>query len=485
MPPVTEVSPALGAQPHRPRAAAIPVGVIHAVAPRGPAARAGILAGDRLLAVNGLVPRDIIDAQMDSAVLSVEMDVDRGGSRLMVSVEKDPDEALGIEFESAAFDRMKTCNNSCEFCFIRGLPPGLRRTLYVKDDDFRYSFLFGNFITLTNLSEAEWRRIIFQRLSPLRVSVHATDPDLRRELLANPLAPPILAQLDDLAAHGIQVHAQIVLMPARNDGPVLERTVTDLAARHPCVQSAAVVPVGLTAYSRVARTRPLVSSDATAAIDLVEEHQRRYRRRLGCGLIYASDELYLLAGRPLPGARSYDGYPQLDNGVGLIQVFRDGWKRAARRLPEAVDPPVTVCWATGALVAPILRELAAHLASVRGLAVDVVPIENSLFGGQVSVAGLIPGRDVAASLSGKRCDRVILPRSMFDADGQRTIDGWTVDDVAGALGVETGIAGSPHDLLERTVRTGGRALDPSHQEAPGRPGAGHGIRQSARPCVGS
>jgi putative radical SAM enzyme (TIGR03279 family) len=407
--------------------------------------------GDRVLAVNGLVPRDVVDVRLDAAGPQVEIDVEREGSRLLLVVEKDWDEDLGIEFERADFDRLKTCNNRCEFCFISGLPLGLRRSLYIKDDDFRYSFLYGSFVTLTNLSAAEWSRLIFQRLSPLRVSVHATDVALRRELLGNPAAPSILDQLDELGSHGIRVHAQIVLMPGRNDGPVLERTIADLVARHPTVESAAVVPVGLTAHSHAAHTRAVALEDAAAAIGLVAAAQRRCRRNLGAGVVYASDELYLLAGRPVPSARSYDGYLQLHNGVGLVRLFCDEWKRAARRLPPKVDPPRSVCWGTGALMAPVLRDLAANLEPVGGLTVDVVPIQNSLFGGQVTVAGLLPARDVVGALNGKRYDRMVLPRSMLDAPGQQTIDGWTVGRIAEALDMDVIIATGPRDLLERTL----------------------------------
>src|SRR5437588_2128019 len=273
--------------------------VVVAVEPGSPAARAGVQPGDRLLAINGFVPRDVVDVRLDASVEHVELDLQRDGAPMLVTVDKEPDEDLGIEFERPAFDRMKICNNTCDFCFIRGLPRGLRPSLYLKDDDFRYSFLYGNFVTLTNLSDVEWRRLLFQRLSPLRVSVHATDTDLRRRLLGNPKAPPILDQLDELGAHGIRVHAQIVLMPGLNDGPALDQTISDLVARYPTVESAAVVPVGLTRHSRVKAIRPLEPADAAAAIDTVERHQRTACLALGARFVYAGDELYLLAGRRL------------------------------------------------------------------------------------------------------------------------------------------------------------------------------------------
>ena len=289
---------------------------------------------------------------------------------------------------------MKTCNNACEFCFIRGLPRGLRRSLYIKDDDFRYSFLYGNFTTLTNLSEAEWQRLLFQRLGPLRVSVHATDTELRRELLSNPRAPNILEQIDELGAHGIHIHAQIVLMPGWNDGPALEQTLTELAARYPASKVRGRTR-GLTVHSRVQRIRPLTPDDAAAAIDLVERHQRTNRKTLDTRFVYAADELYLLADRPLPGPRAYEDYPQLENGVGLVQLFRDGWKRAVRKLPGAVDPPLHTCWATGASMAPLFDELANDLRRIprryhRGDSRAELHVRWSGIGGG---PGSWPGRD--------------------------------------------------------------------------------------------
>lgn len=420
-----------------------------------PGERAGLRPGDRVLAINGVVPRDVIDVRLDAATSHVEIDAERAGSRVVLAVDKDADEDLGVEFESAAFDRMKICNNACDFCFIRGLPRGLRRSLYLKDDDFRYSFLYGNFVTLTNLTDAEWRRLIFQRLSPLRVSVHATDVDLRRALLRNPKAPSILDQLDELGSHSIRVHAQIVLMPGLNDGMALDRTIRDLGSRYPAVESAAVVPVGLTRYSRVRSIRTVRPEDAAVAIDLVESYQRANRRQLGTRFVYAGDELYLLAGRRLPPVSAYEDYAQLQNGVGLIQLFRDGWRRAVRRLPVAVEAPAAVCWATGVLMAPILDELAADLRGIEGLTVHVATVENSLFGGQVSVAGLIAGADVIRSLGASRYDRVVLPRSMFDTEGLHTIDGWTIERMAEALSAEVVIASGPADLVARTLEVHG------------------------------
>lgn len=457
-------------------------GIVAGLLPGGPAESAGLQPADRVLAINGVVPRDVIDLRLDAATSHVEMDVERDGSRFVLTIDKEPDEDLGIEFESPAFDRMKLCNNACDFCFIRGLPGGLRRSLYLKDDDFRYSFLYGNFVTLTNLAEAEWRRLIFQRLSPLRVSVHATDPELRRRLLGNSKAPAILDQIDELGSHGIRVHAQIVLMPGLNDGMALEQTIHDLAARYPAVESAAVVPVGLTQHSRVRTIRPVQPADAASAIDTVERHQRADRKQLGARFAYAGDELYLLAGRPLPPASAYEDYPQLQNGVGLVQLFRDGWRRAARRLPATVESSTTVCWASGALMAPILDELAEDLRGIQGLAVEVLAVENTLFGGEVSVAGLVPGADVVRSLASGRYDRIVLPRAMFDTEGRQTIDGWTTAQMVEALGTEVVVALGPADLIVETLRPTSRGV-----EAVGTPPsiATLVLDQGARSCAAS
>ncbi len=444
-------------------------GLVVRVGPHTPAADADVRPGDRMLAINGVVPRDVIDVRLDSAEAHLEIDVERDGLRLVLKLDKEPDEDLGIEFERPAFDRMKVCNNACDFCFIRGLPRGLRPSLYLKDDDFRYSFLYGNFVTLTNLSDDEWRRLIFQRLSPLRVSVHATDPELRRRLLGNPHAPPILDQIDQLGPHGIRIHAQIVLMPGLNDGDALERTIRELVARYPAVESAAVVPVGLTVHSHVKTIRPLEPTDAAVAIDAVERFQRELRRRLGTRFVYAGDELYLFAGRAMPPPSAYEEYLQLQNGVGLVQLFRDGWRRATRRLPAAIDPPTSVCWTTGSLMAPILEDFARDLDVVAGVSVAVVAIENSLFGGQVSVAGLIPGADLVASLPRARYDRVVLPRAMFDTEGRQTIDGWNVERIADEVGSEVVIASSPAELVAQTLQaragTPASERDVSHGKA--------------------
>ena len=321
---------------------------------------------------------------------------------------------------------IRECNNHCEFCFIRGLPSGLRPTLYVFDDDYRYSFLWGNFLTLTNLAEADWARIGSQRLSPLNVSVHATDPAMRRRLLNNRHAPAILPQLERLGALGVQVNAQVVLCAGINDGAVLERTIDDLVRLHPSVRSLSVVPVGLTRYSRTRNIRrPLGATEARAALSRLRGGRRGCGRTLGSGFVYGSDELYLLARRPeLPGAEAYDGFPVLSNGVGMLRAMLDAWERllAARR-KRGVAPPRArrQAWVTGHLAAPALRGMAERWQKYAGWAPEVVLVDNTFFGEQVTVSGLLGGEDLVRALRAldPGVEDVVLPRAPSGLTGSR------------------------------------------------------------------
>lgn len=429
-----------------------PGGEIARVGAGSPAERAGLRPGDWLVALNGLVTRDVIDYAYEAAGPELELLVERGGRRERVFVVKEPDQELGLEFTLPVFEGIRECNNRCEFCFIRGLPRGLRRTLYIRDDDYRYSFLFGNFVTLTNLDEADWQRIGFQHLSPLHVSVHATDADVRRQMLSNPAAPEILPQLDRLARLGVEVKAQVVLCPGANDGDVLERTVRDLGERAGApVDSVAVVPVGLTRYSRAHGLRTATADEAKALVRRASAWQREFRRAVGRDFVYLSDELYLLAGRPFPSAGRYDGFRQLENGVGLTRMLLEHWRRESGRRPSAVDPPRAVIWVCGRAAAPALRAMAADLRAVARLEVAVLEVGNDFFGGGVSVSGLLAGRDVAAALAEAPGELAILPRSAFGFEGRQTLDGWTPEAIAEASAKRVRLGGGAADLLELTL----------------------------------
>ena len=428
-----------------------PVGGVGAVISRvrqdGPADEAGLKSGDRIIAIDGVVPRDLTDVRIQVQDRdAVIVDFERNGHAISKRVYLDDDIDLGADFEQPTFDGLRQCNNNCEFCFIRGLPKGLRRSLYVRDDDYRYSFLFGSFVTLTNLTEADWHRIAYQRLTPLRVSIHATDPELRARLLEHPGAAPILPQLRWLGKAGIQVHAQIVLCPGLNDGEVLERTAHDLADLGDVVQSAAVVPVGISDYLKVSKIRPVTAEDARGALDRIARLRRTFRRQLGRSLIFPSDELFLLAGQKLPGPAYYEEYPQVQNGVGLTRIMLADWRRARRKLPAEVSER-KVSWLCGRAAAPALRLMAEEARGVVGLNVDVRVVENTLFGSSITVSGLMSGRDIVRVIQERPTGLAILPRNAFGFEGERTLDEWTVEAIEQETGVRVTLGRTAADLV--------------------------------------
>ena len=418
-------------------------GVIAEVRSGSISAELGLQPGDVLLSINGHSLRDVIDYRFYGAEEELELVVEQGGERIVYEVERGYDQELGIEFAEPTFDGLRLCNNRCEFCFVKGMPPGMRRSLYVKDDDYRYSFLFGNYITLTNLTEDDWNRLAEQRLSPLYVSVHAIDLALRRRILGNPVAPDVVEQLNLLGGLGIQVHAQVVLIPGLNDGQYLTRTVAGLAALYPTVQSVAIVPLGLTRYHRCP-FRLYEPEEARPIIAQISTWQREYRRQHGLNLVYASDEWYLLAGLEAPPAEEYDGFPQLENGVGLTRVFLDDEFRVLG-LEFRVAKVTLVC---GTLIGPLMEDVAAKLARRTGLKVQVIPVVNEFFGPTVTVSGLLTGRDVIEALRGFDLgDIVFLPRAMFDASGELTLDDVSPGEIGEGLGVRVKVAGTMPEVV--------------------------------------
>jgi putative radical SAM enzyme (TIGR03279 family) len=406
-----------------------------------------VRAGDAIVGIDGLVPRDVIDLQMElGAARRVTV---RRADGTLVELEGGGLSAEGLGLEEAFPGGIRECNNHCEFCFIRGLPGGLRPSLYVFDDDYRYSFLFGTFLTLTNLTEADWARIGYQRLSPLNVSVHATDPAVRRRLLNNRHAEPILPQLERLAQLGVRVNTQVVLCAGINDGACLEQTIHELANLYPGVQSLSVVPVGPTRYSRWKTIRRPTREEASQALEACERWQADLRRRLGRGFVYGSDELYLLAGRTeLPPAEAYDGYPVLSNGVGLLRSMVDEWERLLRR-QRTVPEPRRVVFLAGRLAAPALEQMADRWSAQAGWRPRVQVVDNALFGEQVSVSGLLSGADLVRELHKlpAEVEDVVLPRSAFAFDGQTTLDGLSAQAVGAAHRGRVHLASTPAELL--------------------------------------
>ncbi|MGE5849958.1 MAG: DUF512 domain-containing protein, partial [Candidatus Methylomirabilota bacterium] len=334
--------------------------------------------------------------------------------------------------------KMRACNNTCAFCFAHQNARGMRRALYFKDDDYRFSFLNGNFATLTNLSQADMNRIVEQRLSPLYISVHTTDWTLRNRILGNPKAPNILEQIAFFAAARIRMHTQIVLCPAINDGKPLAKSLEDLARFHPFVETVALVPVGLTQYRE---KLPIIKSPdpdyARSLLRWAEAWRRRFLKELGTRFAFPSDEFYLLAGQPFPGGRTYEGYPQLGNGVGGSRKFLDDFRRLEKRLPRTVSPPHRVSVITGTLPVPVLAGAIERLNQIRGLSVTMLPVVNEFFGGSVTCAGLLTGTDVLKTLETHR-DRlgaiVLLPSVALKADEDIFLDDVRLEELSARLG---------------------------------------------------
>jgi putative radical SAM enzyme (TIGR03279 family) len=439
----------------RPAAAGVAVAAVRA---GSPAARAGLRAGDRLLAVDGQPLRDAIDLHFHAARERLDLRVERDGAeRRLVLRRAGPD--LGLELVPPAPGDIATCANKCVFCFIHQLPRGMRRSLYVKDDDFRLSFLHGNYITLTDLDEAALARIEAQRLSPLYVSVHATDADLRHRLLGSPRGRgDVLAVMRRLAGAGIRMHAQIVLVPDWNDGPQLERSVRDLAALHPAVATTAVVPVGLTRHrERLPALRPLGAAEAGAVLAAIHGWQRTFLAALGSRFVWGADELYLASGTPLPPARAYEGFPVAEDGIGLVRRFEDGFGPAARRAPARLARPRAVTVVTGEMFAPRLAALLGRL-RVEGLDARVRAVRNDWFGHGIQVAGLLTGRDVQAQLAGEALgEEVLVPAAALrDGDGV-FLDDLTPDDLGRELGVPvTPVEPGPGPLVAALTGARGR-----------------------------
>ena len=392
------------------------LGLISAVRKNSLAEAAGIVAGDKLVAVDGVQVKDIIELSFYTSDYEVELELENAqGQRRQVHIDKYPDEDLGLEFEAAVFDKVSTCYNNCIFCFVDQMIPGMRKGLYVRDDDYRLSFLYGNFITLTNLKEEDFQRIIQTHMTPLYVSVHATDPKVRCEMMHNRFAGELMEKLERLFDAGIEVHTQIVCCPGYNDGEILAKSFHDLYARHPHVLTMAVVPVGITKHREgLHPLRTFTKEEAAALIDQVTPWQRQCREETGKTFIYLGDEFYLLAGRDVPAAEWYDGFPQLENGIGLTRSFVDEWQATLPSLSsyQAASPAVIP---VGESAFTVLQPLLDALNKQFNTAHSFVPVPNQFFGGKVNVTGLLTASDILRTCkeSGKR---LILPAVVLNND---------------------------------------------------------------------
>jgi putative radical SAM enzyme (TIGR03279 family) len=407
----------------------------------------GLRPGDRLVSINGHVLRDVIDCHFYAADERLRLETERAGERLAFVVDREYGEDFGVSFTEDVFDGLRRCSNSCAFCFVDQMPPGLRPSLYVKDDDYRYSFLHGNFVTLSNWTEGDWERVGGQHLSPLYISVHSTDSKTRRHMLGNPRVPDILQQLRRLAVLGIEMHTQIVVVPGFNDGKQLERTVTDLTALFPAVRSIGVVPVGLTKYHN-GQVRLLTAQEEAEIMDAIIPWQKENRSNLGVTLVYPSDELYLRTGHNIPPAEQYDGFPQLENGVGLVRLLLDEWdmlNRTRARVRAKGNGAVVY----GTLIAATLSRICEELKEKTWLDITALSVPNEFFGATVTVSGLLTGRDLVCALRGQELgDVVFVPRSMFEATGQVTLDDMTREEIEAALEAKVVPAGGIANVLD-------------------------------------
>lgn len=410
-----------------------------------------LVPGDKILEINGMKLRDIIDVSFAFACEEVEMLVEHeDGQQELFEFDKDYDEELGVEFESAVFDGIRHCANNCYFCFVDQVAPNMRDSLNIKDDDYRMSFLYGNFITLTNMVDRDFQRIKQYHLSPLFVSVQCTNPELRKQMLRCKTADRLMSQLEKLEAADVEYHTQIVLCRDLNDGAELDRSIQDIMARQPYAQSMAVVPVGLTKFRQ--DCYPLKSFDAESAarvVDQVEQYQIRQRAKDGRTFIYLSDEFYLLSGRPLPPAEYYDGFPQLDNGIGLARSFIEDFKMAAEEAQqeerEADGKPVKLAVVSGTSIAPLLKRLADSLQLAK-VEITMVPVVNNHFGSTVNVSGLLTAHDMLASLKGidTQVDVILIPESALRTGDNIFLDDVSLDDFCQSLScrVETVAGGN-------------------------------------------
>lgn len=427
--------------------------VVVSVAPGSPAERAGVQVGDQILSLNGEVPRDVLQWRWLADEADLELDVRRGGADITLDIPKNAGEALGAQVQSALFDQVRTCDNHCEFCFIYQLPPGMRKSLYLKDDDYRLSFLYGNFTTLTRFTELDLERVITEGLSPLNVSIHATDPEVRTRMLRNRRGATSLRWLRQLLDHGITVHGQVVVCPGVNDGAILDDTLAGVLDLYPELASVAVVPLGISRYNNEAAMRAHTLEEAQAVVDRVTDWQEIFLTVLGRRMVFAADEYYLLAHRPFPQAETYGDFPMHEDGIGMARTFElefngqtdevigpqsgffasvDGAPADYYRAPRAPGSvtlrpsrkaPVGVLTSTAG--AAILGPL---LASLNRSDVRLISVANDFFGGNTCVTGLMVGSDLQRVLSTEPDGHRYLLPDVCLSEG-RFLDGLTPADL--------------------------------------------------------
>ncbi len=404
------------------------------VQPGSIAEKLGLSAGDQLISIAGESIIDQIDYQALTANRRFDMVVCKAGGReVTLHVRKQDWEPLGVTLDQTIVSSPRPCKNHCIFCFIDQMPPGMRKTLYVKDDDWRLSLMMGNYITMTNIDDGELDRIIRRKVSPLYISVHCTDPEMRVKMLRNPRAAQIMDNLRTLKAHGIRFHCQIVLCPGWNDGDILMKSIRELAELTPAAQSIALVPIGLTKHREgLPCIKPYDGQMAKELIESVRPLQEKFLKETGTRFVFPADEFYCLSGLPIPEDEEYEDYPQIENGVGMLRMFETDLQYAAEDFPVEETPPRRLCIATGTSIAPFLQRLADRYAP-KGTTVEVRPINNRFFGESVTVAGLVTGGDLVEQCKDVQADEILIVRSMIRAEGDLFLDNMTVEEVRRAL----------------------------------------------------
>lgn len=390
----------------------------------------GIEPGDTLISINGSEITDLIDYKFQIANENIELLIKKGnGEEYIYEIEKDYDDDLGLIFETGIIDKLKHCRNKCVFCFVDQLPKNVRRSLAFKDDDYRLSFLQGNFVTLTNVSDDEFSRIIRYKMSPIYLSVHATDDEIRKKMMRNPNAGGILDKIKELIKNDIEVHCQVVLCPGLNDGQILDKTIDDLSKLFPGVKSVAVVPVGLTDHREgLFELKTFDKEGAQEVLNKISKWQDRLKNDIKTSFVFAADEFYVLAGADIPDYNAYESFPQIENGVGLMAMFKKQFVDYYKKIKD-VKPKDSFCVITGVSAYKFIEELV-YMLSKKGIDIKVVPIINNFFGKKITVSGLITGRDIISQLKDKiNGETLIIPDSMIKEGTNSFLDDVTIDDV--------------------------------------------------------
>jgi len=396
----------------------------------------GLTAGDSIININQKNFTDLISFQWEWAAEEVFLEIKkRNGTNEVFEIEKDYDEPLGVHFKEAIFDKIRSCANKCIFCFVEQMPPRMRSSLYIKDDDYRLSFIQGNYITMSNLNKDDLFRIKREHLSPLYVSVHTTDPELRRKMMKNPRAGEVMQIMEELSCEGIEFHTQVVACPGVNDGKYLEKTYQDLSKLEG-ILSLAVVPVGLTVYRHnLPKIRLYEKEEAYRLVEWVEKIQKIELAKRGSRFIWASDEFYFLADSTIPLAEIYEDFSQLENGVGMVRYFWDQWQDV--QLPFSIEPAREIIFVTGKLGEKVLKPVIGKLNSIQGLKVRSLALINTFFGPSVTVAGLLTGSCLLQGLKDlKKGSIVFIPEYMVQSGNGKFLDDLTPNDVAQTLGIQ-------------------------------------------------